>query len=55
MQLLQYRDSRIEYRDGFSLHKLFIVKLKNGEFQFGFSRLVKIVRENGCKLGIKVK
>ena len=35
-KLLQYSGSRVEHRDEFSLHKLFTVKLENGEFQFGF-------------------
>ena len=41
--------------DEFSSYQMIYSEVKTGEFQFGFSGLVKIVRENGCKLGIKVK
>ena len=41
VKLLQYSSSRVELRDGFSSYKGFTVKLKNGEFQFGFWGLLK--------------
>ena len=40
-KLLQYSDFRVEHRDEFFLHKLFTVKLKNGELNLDFQVWVK--------------
>ena len=41
VKLVQYISSKVEHMDGFSLHKLFTVKLKNGEFNLDFGVLIK--------------